>query len=231
MLSEEDARQRMIWARKYQYFTYLQWRRVRWSDECSIELGKGQKPSYVFSSAGKERLRPELVQEKPCGKQKCQMFWAAFGYGIRTPLVPMEGDSDSRRGGVTAKVYKDILDEYLPPILGIGAIFMQDNAPIHTARIIRDWLIENGVKVMVWPKRSPDLNPIENLWALLKAQIYKTYPELLKLRNTEATLRQLIRCAIATWEDFGEQIMARLIDTMVNRVKAVILADGWYTTY
>jgi len=143
----------------------------------------------------------------------------------------MEGDSDSKRGGVIAKIYKDILDEHLPPILGIGAIFMQDNAPIHTAGIIREWLLENGVEVMAWPKRSPDLNPIENLWALLKAQIYKTYPELLRMNNSEATLKLLIRCAIATWEDFGEQIMARLIDTMVNRVKAVILADGWYTTY
>jgi hypothetical protein len=159
------------------------------------------------------------------------MFWAAFGYGIRTTLVPMEGDPNSRRGGVTAMVYREILEQHLPPILGIGSIFMQDNAPIHTAHIIREWFTSQGIDIMDWPPYSPDLNPTENLWALLKAQMYILHPELVGAPNNVETLDLLIRCAIDTWNRQGEELLNRLIDTMVNRVKAVIEAKGWYTKY
>ena len=91
--------------------------------------GKGQQ---------QRRLQPDLVQPRACGKQKSKMFWAAFGYGVRTVLVPMEGDPESPRGGVTARVYQEILEQHLPPILAFGNIFMHDNAPIHTANIIKE---------------------------------------------------------------------------------------------
>jgi hypothetical protein len=120
-----------------------------------VELKKGQKLDWVFIHEGKgqreERLRSELVHPKPCGKQKSQMFWTAFGYGLRTVLVPMEGDPDAAGGGVIARVYKEVLNRHLPAVQ-FGAIFIHDNAPIHTANIIRDW-----------PPYSPDLNPIENM--------------------------------------------------------------------
>ncbi|CZT11978.1 uncharacterized protein RAG0_15978 [Rhynchosporium agropyri] len=154
------------------------------------------------------------------------MFWAAFGYGIRTQLIPMEGDPLAPKGGVTARVYQTVLDQYLLPILGFGSMFMQDNAPIYTVYIIRDWFATRGIDVMNWPPYSPDLNPIENLWALLKAEIYILYPELVGAPNTVETLDLLIRCTIDTWERLGDVSLNRLIDTMVHRVEAVIKAEG-----
>ena len=75
----------------------------------------------------------------------------------------MDGDPTARRGGVTARIYREVLDQHLLPILHFGTIFMHDNAPIHTAHLIREWLEEHNVDVMDWPLYSPDLNPIENL--------------------------------------------------------------------
>jgi transposase len=65
---------------------------------------------------------------------------------------------------------------------------MHDRASVHTAYIIRDLFQDMGVEVMVCPLYSPDLNPIENLWALMKAKIYKLYPELERAPDTEDTL-------------------------------------------
>jgi transposase len=72
------------------------------------------------------------------------------------------------------ELYSFILPWFLQP----GDIFMHDNASVHTARIIKALLEELGVDLMVLPPYSPDLNPIENLWALMKAEIYRLYLEL-----------------------------------------------------
>lgn len=73
---------------------------------------------------------------------------------------------------------------------------MHNNALIHTAHIIRDWLEENGIDVIDY---SPNLNPIEIIWALLKAEMYRLFPDLAEMANTEATKKYLINCAIQTW--------------------------------
>jgi transposase len=84
----------------------------------------------------------------------------------------MDSDPNARRKGVTARIYQEVLNQHLLPMLQFGTIFMHDNAPIHTAHLIRDFLNAYRIDVMDWPPYSLDLNPIENLWALLKAEMY-----------------------------------------------------------
>ena len=146
-------------------------------------------------------------------------------------LIPIDGDPESTRGGVTAQVYKAVLNQHLPLVLRFSTIFIHDNAPIYTAHIIKEWLEEQGIDVMEWLPYSLDLNLIENLWALLKAEMYRLYPELVGAPNNAETLDLLIRCAIATWERLEESMLNRLIDTMKHRVDAVLEANGWYTKY
>jgi transposase len=108
---------------------------------------------------------------------------------------------------------------------------MHDNAPIHRAKIIRAFLIEHGITIMDWPTYSPDLNPIENLWSMLKQQIYRYYPELLDAGDTAEVKEDLINAAIDVWDRLGDDLLAKLSDTMPHRVKAVLKVDGWYTKY
>jgi hypothetical protein len=61
--------------------------------------------------------------------------------------------------------------------------------------------------------------------------MYILHPKLVGAPNNVETLDLLIRCAIDKWNRQGEELLNRLIDTMVNRVKAVIEAKGWYTKY
>ncbi len=55
-------------------------------------------------------------------------------------------------------------------------IFKQDLAPTHTAKGTKNWFNDNDVTVLDWPANSPDLNPIENLWSIVKRKMRDTRP-------------------------------------------------------
>lgn len=231
MLSELHAAKRLQWARTYESYTSSDWARVYWSDKCSVERGVGFRKPYTFTRP-KDQLEKHDLCLKPCGKQIRQMFWAAFSGDIRrTGLIPLYGNSDSERGGIDSSVICELVISTPTLLNQPNAIFMHDNAPVHTAYIVRELLDDLGIEVMDWPPHSPDLKPIENLWRLLKAKIYEIYPELLNMPNNQRTLDFLVHAAQEAWEKLDINILAHLSETMSHRVKVIIEADGWYTKY
>ncbi|GFU37545.1 uncharacterized protein TNCV_4274731 [Trichonephila clavipes] len=91
----------------------------------------------------------------------------AIAYNSRSTLIVMRG-----RG---AYYVNDILRPHVGPLLnGLpGAIFQQDNARPHTARVAQDFL--RHFQTLPWPSRSPDLSPVEHVWDQLKWQMPSCY--------------------------------------------------------
>jgi transposase len=226
----ENAEKRLQWAQRYAHFTSIDWQRVIWSDESTVERGKGGQLIWTWNDPS-EQLVEHDVREIRTGKSIKKMFWAAFRYNTRTSLVPLSSDGSSRGGGITATVIRQIYMDRLPELLENGDIFMQDNAPVHTAHIIRQLLQEMQVEVMVWPPYSPDLNPIENLWAIMKTIIRQDHPELENAPDNDTTLCALIEAGIEAWGSIEERVLENLSNSMPHRVQAVLNADGWYTKY
>ncbi len=61
----------------------------------------------------------------------------------------MTRDPTASRGGYSANSYVEVLEENIPTIYELGLLFMQDNAPIHTARKVREWFEEMGIDMLV----------------------------------------------------------------------------------
>ncbi len=84
---------------------------------------------------------------------------------------------------VTAPVYQDILEHSMLPsadwlFKDADFIFQQDLAPAHTAKITKSWLNNHGVGVLDCPANSPDLNPVENLWGIVKRKMRNKRPKM-----------------------------------------------------
>ena len=101
---------------------------------------------------------------------------------------------------------------------------MQDNAPGHASAATQEDLRERGIEVIEWPSFSPNLNPIERVWFIIKHQLQEEFPE----RMTPTQLKEAVQ---QTWDDLEFPYLSDLLDTMPARMQAVIGANGMHTKY
>lgn len=91
--------------------------------------------------------------------------------------------------------------------------------------MVRNWVEENNVTTLPWPSKSPDLNPIENIWGYL---VKKNYKYEFRPRNRE----ELINAIQNEWNNLEENYnMQNLISSMPRRLQNVLEKNGGSTKY
>ena len=210
--------QRLEFARGHQDWTAGQWARVLFGDETYIYLGANgqiwvQRPQDAayqseYMAQGQSNFAPKIG------------IWACFARQGVGALRIFDNDMDTR-------LYTDTMRRFMKPCalrlwLSGAWFYLQDNASYHKSHRSLEWFHINGVSLVELPPHSPDLNPIENLWADLKRRVESRHPH---------TIQELKEIITSEWTNTNPSTCSNLVDSMNDRMLSVIAAEGFETGY
>ncbi|GFW09856.1 transposable element Tcb2 transposase [Trichonephila clavipes] len=219
--AQQHRTARLQWCREHHNWTEQDWACVLFSDESRFSLSSDCRRQLIWRENG-TAYRPENIQEKDRYPTCSIMVWAGIMINGRTRLHVVAN------GTMTGQRY---IDEVLLPhvrlfrgAVGDKFVFMDDNATCHRTLAVQDCLDSEGIQRLVWPARSPDLNPIENVWDALGRQVAgRNYPPTNK--NT------LIRALTEEWDKLPQQLLDNVVQSMVRRVECCITLHGGHIPY
>ena len=216
-VSETNRLKRKAFAKKYINMPVEFWRRVVFTDESPFTFRNHNRRMVIRT---KEERNKAFAMTGTVKHDKKINVWGGFcahGVGRFHRIV----------GTMDKEMFKQILVHQVRPTLWSlfpdgNFIFQQDNDPKHTSRVCKDYVARARWEVLDWPSQSPDLNPIENLWAILDAKLRERRPQ------NEEELYQTLK---EGWERLDVQLLTRLVDSMPNRLRQVLENDGLPISY
>ncbi|KAF0758706.1 hypothetical protein AaE_003851 [Aphanomyces astaci] len=146
------------------------------------------------------------------------MVWGAFSAMGKTELACLEDSQDS---GAYIGTLSDYLFPYIDDYYGRDCVCQHGNALIHASRETKSFLNEHGVRVMEWPAKSQDLNLIENMRGVLARAVYVQF----------ATKPDLVAAISKAWDEVGQNLIEKLLQSMPNRWVSVLELKGGKTKY
>jgi len=234
-ISEANRTKRMTYAINYASFD---WRTAMFTDEMSQRIDKPPGNEHVSRKPGEE-LKKENLQSACTGSGGSVMFWGAISWYGKSKLIQLhwEGavldkNGKPKKAGFKNHHYADqILRKALPEFLeeqkkisGHDFCVLEDGAPPHHGPSVRKAQQEVPYNTLPHPAKSPDLNPIENLWNLVK---HRTWD----IPGSHNSMNNLISATIQAWESISLDEIRKVIESMPRRFEALLDNDGYATKY
>lgn len=215
-LSIQNQIKRLKFAIKYKDWTAIDWLKVSFLDEKTIQTYSNGK--VLVKRKLKERYDSDKIisQEKQNTKNKINLVGLVSSdgpnmlYSVSTKLK-----SDEFEELIRTRVEKIVRNK----------IVLMDNASIHSNGL--GYLIDTGVDVLDdFPPKSPDLNIIENVWGMLQKKLN------IKLRHvTISTKEQLLQLIEESWSEIPVDFIKNCILSMPDRLNEIIKMKGKQTHY
>ncbi|OWZ11875.1 LOW QUALITY PROTEIN: Transposase [Phytophthora megakarya] len=196
-LSRIHKKKRLAYAKKYKDMTADAWENVLFT---VVEM-HGKSGYVSVWRRTQEAFNPKCALPTFKSSRKSVMNWSSI-----------------------CEYYRYILRSEIPITKALNGLpdatlLVHNNAPAHSAKIIQKCLKELNLKTLGHPPQSPDLNPIENIWAILKWELNKA-----PRNSVDELIKDLPR--------LGSQIKdEKTIRTMPMRLDAIKKARGGHTKY
>lgn len=101
-------------------------------------------------------------------------------------------------------------------------VLQEDNDPKHRSKLCKAWKEESGIITIDWPSQSPDANPIENVWGIMKAKL---------AGKSVYNLKQLTKAIRKIWRSLSTDYAQKLVESMPRRCQAILDNGGDFTVY
>jgi hypothetical protein len=219
--SEQERRKRLAFCHGYSHWTAEDWEKLIISDEVTIE-GEGRKRHQRVRRPKGHRFDDAYTVHTQIYAPSRHLFACFCARG--------PGFCEMYEGKLDGKALKGLLDrtliataaDYYDLDRGEHWWFLHDNSPPFKSRVVQTWLHNHGVSVLDFPPRSPDLNPIENMWPRVHKLMDRVHPT-----TDDAVADAFIKC----WPEISLDIFNDFAQSMPERVQAVIEANGNATRF
>jgi transposase len=212
-------KKRLAFCAAYKDWTAADWEKVMYSDESTFRCIRSIK-TRVRRAKGSDRFDSRFTSVTVKHPDSV-MVWGCFSGAVGRGglyFLPKNCTMNGER-------YQEVLTNHLIPFMAIHGTtyFLQDGAPCHTSKRIKDYLSDKPFNVIDWPGNSPDLNPIENCWSYMKG----------KLKDKDiGSVPKLIKELKTLWiSSISREYFKKLSDSMPSRIQQVIAAKGEATKY
>jgi len=209
------GKQRIVrhkWAKKHKFFDFSN---VLFSDETYIQL----QPNNVGRFVRREKyLKSSIKLTKPHRPfLKKLLIWGCIHQSGPGNIEIIRGSMDSIR-------YREILEKNVIPFADTFSHFQHDNAPPHKAIKTQQLIERSELSLLTWPPYSPDANPIENIWAILKERVRSRSP---------TTLEALEEAIKDVWvhDKKIKDACKSVIDSMPKRMRGLCTSRGGFINY
>jgi transposase len=190
------------------------WSKVIFTDESTFSIY-----TYPLRAWGTNMIRKKRKIIKHPSKLHVWGCFCSYGFG---ELITFEEVLDSSK---MIEIYKKGLLFTSQKYFGHNNnnwILCEDNDPKHRSKIVTNFKASKNINFLDWPSCSPDLNPIENVWGVLKKKLAKKHP---------TSIRSLKRELLKEWNALIQEDAAKYVNSMKKRLQLVIQNDGDHISY
>jgi len=225
LISLKNRKARIDFAKKHLKKPAQFWNSILWTDETKINLYQNDGKKKVWRRIGTAHDPKHTTSSVKHGGGSV-MAWACMASNGTGSLVFIDDVTKDRSSRMNSEVYRDILSAQIQPnaakLIARRFTVQMDNDPKHTAKATQEFFKAKKWNILQWPSQSPDLNPIEHAFHLLKTKL---------MAERQTNKQQLKTAAVKAWLSITKEETQRLVMSMGSRLQAVIACKGFSTKY